>query len=64
MPPLPLAWPPISSPGVDLRGHGLSDKPEDYSWSAFRNDVAALLDKLDLRDVVIVAHSRGGGVRA
>src|SRR6266545_3579870 len=47
---------------MDLRGHGLSDKPDDYSWSAFRNDVMGLLDKLDLRDLVIVAHSRGGGV--
>jgi pimeloyl-ACP methyl ester carboxylesterase len=47
---------------LDLRGHGLSGKPDDYSWSAFRHDVAGLLDKLDLRDLVIVAHSRGGGV--
>jgi pimeloyl-ACP methyl ester carboxylesterase len=48
---------------LDLRGHGLSDKPDnDYAWSVFRDDVAGLLDQLDLRDAVFVAHSRGGGV--
>jgi pimeloyl-ACP methyl ester carboxylesterase len=47
---------------IDLRGHGLSDKPEAYSWTAFRDDIVGLLDQLDLRDAVIVAHSRGGGV--
>ena len=47
---------------VDLRGHGLSDKPDSYSWRAFRDDVVGLLDQLDLRDAIIVAHSRGGGI--
>lgn len=47
---------------LDLRGHGLSDKPDDYSWTAFRHNVTGLLDQLNLHDVVIVAHSRGGGV--
>jgi pimeloyl-ACP methyl ester carboxylesterase len=47
---------------VDLRGHGLSDKPDSYSWTAFRDDVVGLIDQLDLRDAIMVAHSRGGGV--
>lgn len=47
---------------VDLRGHGLSDKPADYSWTAFRSDILSLLEQRDLRDVLLVAHSRGGGI--
>jgi pimeloyl-ACP methyl ester carboxylesterase len=47
---------------LDLRGHGLSDKPDSYTWSAFRDDVAGLIDKLDLNQLLLVAHSRGGGV--
>jgi len=46
---------------VDLRGHGLSSKPEsDYTWSVFGNDVAALARGLGLRGVTAVGHSMGG----
>jgi pimeloyl-ACP methyl ester carboxylesterase len=48
--------------GVDLRGHGLSDKPEGgYSWESLRDDIGGLIEALDLRETLIVAHSRGGG---
>ena len=46
---------------MDLRGHGLSAKADDYSWSALKSDVVGLIDALDLRDLLLVAHSRGGG---
>src|SRR5262245_61490031 len=48
---------------VDLRGHGCSAKPESgYGWASLRDDVAGLLTQLDLRDVLLAGHSRGGGV--
>jgi pimeloyl-ACP methyl ester carboxylesterase len=47
---------------IDLRGHGLSDKPETgYGWDYLRDDVAAVARGLDAKDVFFVAHSRGGG---
>jgi len=46
----------------DRRGHGQSSKPETgYDYEALTADLAALLDKLDLRDVVLVGHSMGAG---
>src|SRR5829696_5756316 len=48
---------------VDLRGHGESDKPaEGYDWASLRDDLVGLMAELDLRDALVVAHSRGGGV--
>jgi len=48
---------------VDLRGHGQSSPmTEPTGINAFANDVAALLDALDLRDAVLVGHSLGGMV--
>lgn len=47
----------------DLRGHGRSEKPQDgYGWTQLRDDAVALLAALDLRDALLVGHSRGGGV--
>src|SRR3990170_3510606 len=47
---------------MDLRGHGLSDKPDrGYDWCTLRDDLVATLEALDLRGVVLVGHSRGGG---
>jgi pimeloyl-ACP methyl ester carboxylesterase len=49
----------------DQRGHGDSDKPPDaYQWRNFVADLAALLDRLELRDVVAVGHSKGGAAVA
>jgi pimeloyl-ACP methyl ester carboxylesterase len=47
----------------DLRGHGWSEKPDSgYDWAGLRDDLVGLVTALDLRDVVYVGHSRGGGV--
>ncbi len=46
----------------DRRGHGQSSKPEaGYDYDALTADLATLLDKLDLEDVVLVGHSMGAG---
>ena len=46
---------------LDLRGFGKADKPDG---SAFRHadDIAALLDQLNIDMVHIVGHSMGGGI--
>ncbi|WP_067532692.1 alpha/beta fold hydrolase [Nocardia crassostreae] len=47
---------------LDRRGHGRSDRPSTgYDVDTRADDLAALLDQLDLRDVILVAHSAGGG---
>jgi pimeloyl-ACP methyl ester carboxylesterase len=46
---------------LDLRAHGLSERSPPYSWAALRDDVAGAIETLDLGDVLLVAHSRGGG---
>jgi len=46
----------------DRRGHGQSSKPESgYGYDSLVADLATLLDRLDLRDVVLVGHSMGAG---
>lgn len=46
---------------VDMRGHGLSSKPDPpYFWSSFGEDVAALACQLDLQGVTGAGHSMGG----
>ncbi len=44
---------------VDQRGHGLSDKPGDYSRTAFVADTAAVIEKLGVGPVPIIGHSLG-----
>jgi pimeloyl-ACP methyl ester carboxylesterase len=46
----------------DLRGHGDSAwaDPQTYSFDTHAEDINALLEKLDLKDVVLVGHSMGG----
>jgi pimeloyl-ACP methyl ester carboxylesterase len=46
---------------IDMRGHGLSDKPGAYQSPDLRDDLVRFLDALDLKGVLFVAHSRGGG---
>ncbi len=51
--------------GVDLRGHGASDKPpppEPYRTELMAADVIAVLDALGLDEVAAVGGSLGGGV--
>jgi non-heme chloroperoxidase len=46
----------------DRRGGGRSGQPWDGNdLDTYADDLAALLDALDLRDVVLVGHSTGGG---
>lgn len=49
---------------LDLRGHGRSAPATDgdYSIQGRADDVAAVLDALDLSHVVLVGHSGGGSV--
>ncbi|HEY1452753.1 MAG TPA: alpha/beta hydrolase [Roseiarcus sp.] len=47
--------------GLDLRGHGASDKPvERYTMQGFADDVAFVCDHLGLAKVVVIGHSMGG----
>ena len=46
---------------LDLRGRGLSDKPESgYTMADHAADVIGVLDALHLEDVILVGHSFGG----
>ncbi|MEO8113783.1 MAG: alpha/beta hydrolase [Phenylobacterium sp.] len=45
----------------DRRGHGRSDSPRGgYDMDTFADDLASVIEDLDLRDVVLVGHSMGG----
>lgn len=65
-----LVWEPIlerwpASAGralaPDLRGAGFSSKPrEGYTLDNYAGDVVALIDALELSDLVLVGHSMGG----
>lgn len=47
----------------DLRGTGWSSKPrEGYALADDVGDLVALIDALELRDVVLVGHSKGGAI--
>lgn len=49
--------------GVDLRGHGASDAPDgDYSVARLADDVAGVLDALELTQAAVVGWSFGGMV--
>lgn len=46
----------------DRRGFGRSSQPTDgYDFDTFSDDLAALIEALDLKDVTLVGHSMGGG---
>jgi pimeloyl-ACP methyl ester carboxylesterase len=46
----------------DRRGHGRSDDPgRGYDFDTLADDLAIVLDKLNLKDVTLVAHSMSGG---
>jgi 3-oxoadipate enol-lactonase len=47
---------------VDLRGHGQSDRPGEYSFELMRDDVLGVLDHLGLTRTSVVGHSMGGTV--
>jgi non-heme chloroperoxidase len=46
----------------DRRGHGRSDQTSDGNdMDTYADDLAALFEKLDLKDAIMVGHSTGGG---
>ena len=49
---------------VDHVGCGLSDKPQGYPYTLARHveNLVTLVDRLDLRDVTLVAHDWGGAI--
>jgi non-heme chloroperoxidase len=50
---------------VDRRGHGRSDQTWDGNdMDTYAADLNELVEKLDLKDMVLVGHSTGGGVVA
>ncbi|WP_369142461.1 alpha/beta fold hydrolase [Streptomyces sp. R44] len=44
---------------VDLRGHGLSDRPGAYGFEDFRDELGGFLKALGLTGATVVAHSMG-----
>jgi non-heme chloroperoxidase len=47
---------------LDRRGFGRSSQPwNGYDYDTFADDLAELIEKLDLKNVILVAHSMGGG---
>ena len=51
--------------GVDRRGHGRSDQTwHGNDMDTYAADLNELVEKLDLKDMVLVGHSTGGGVVA
>lgn len=46
----------------DRRGHGRSTQTfENNTMDQYADDLAQLIEKLDLKDVILVGHSTGGG---
>ena len=60
---LPLSERGFRCISYDQRGCGRSDDPgAGFDYDTLADDLAALMDYLDLRDVSLVSHSMGGGV--
>ena len=49
---------------MDLRGHGDSDKPGNYGWDEVAPDLKRFIESLDLKNVLLIGHSRGAAVAA
>jgi non-heme chloroperoxidase len=46
----------------DRRGHGRSSQPwQGHDMDTYADDLAQVIDSLDLHDVILVGHSTGGG---
>jgi len=55
----------ISTLAIDLRGHGLSDRPDlitDYKLDNSAKDIYYILKKENIRNFVIIGHCLGGAV--
>lgn len=62
---LPLADAGYRAVAVDLKGHGLSDKPEEawhYTSRAMRDHVIEIMDALTSQPVRLIGHSMGGAI--
>lgn len=46
----------------DQRGFGLSDPQEDYSFQLMADDLAELVERLELDGLILIGHSMGGTV--
>jgi pimeloyl-ACP methyl ester carboxylesterase len=47
---------------LDRRGHGRSDQSaRGYDFDTFADDLATLIDTLDLKEITLVSHSMGSG---
>ncbi|MBW2999897.1 alpha/beta hydrolase, partial [Candidatus Woesearchaeota archaeon] len=52
-----------STLALDLRGHGLSDKPEkkrQYRLKCFAKDIRRIIKKEKIKQYVLIGHSMGG----
>ena len=50
---------------IDLAGHGASGlNRKDYTIESFGADVASVVERLDLKRIVLIGHSMGGDVIA
>jgi len=59
---VPLSSQRLRCVAYDRRGHGRSSRPgAGYDYDALADDLAAVLDTLDLRDVTLVGMSMAGG---
>jgi non-heme chloroperoxidase len=59
---VPLARAGFRCVAFDRRGHGRSSDPgRGYDFDTLSNDLAAVIETLDLRDVTLVGHSMGCG---
>ena len=48
---------------VEMQGHGrTADIERDFSYEGLADDVAALLDHLEIRNADLIGYSMGGGV--
>ena len=57
---LPHLPPTIHAFAISLRGHGDSDKPmSGYFTRDFSSDIAAFMDRLQIKSAIIVGHSMG-----
>ncbi|MGI4791207.1 MAG: alpha/beta fold hydrolase [Janthinobacterium lividum] len=60
---LPLSERGFRCISYDQRGCGRSDDPGvGFDYDTLSDDLAALMESLDLRDVSLISHSMGGGV--